>query len=152
MLSRAGVVLLWSMCAIPSKALLPSLSPHSVRRSSTRLFLSTQTKPRPVISTKTPGGDPKNREEGGGPNKHELLLFDDPVNTREYVSRVLCTKVGLAEAEAYDVMMQAHNSGVAVVGVYQLETAELYCQLMKDNGLIAAVKPVGGGDGSSSSD
>ena len=29
------------------------------------------------------------------------------VNTREYVSRVLCTKVALTEGEAYDCMMQA---------------------------------------------
>ena len=43
------------------------------------------------------------------------------VNTREYVSRVLCTKVALTEGEAYDCMMQAHQMGMAVVGVYQFE-------------------------------
>ncbi|KAJ8601858.1 hypothetical protein CTAYLR_002668 [Chrysophaeum taylorii] len=110
-----------------------------------RSSLSSTTVPRtPLTPPKEKTGDPdsKSKTSGGGGNQHQLLLFDDPVNTREYVSRVLCTKVGLGEVEAYDCMMQAHINGVAVVGVYQLETAELYCKLMKDNGLVAAVKPV----------
>ena len=37
------------------------------------------------------------------------------VNTREYVSRVLCTKVALTEGEAYDCMMQA-RAGVPLRG------------------------------------
>lgn len=107
------------------------------------MMASPTTIPRTPALKKAPGDPSSKSKSGGGGNKHELLLFDDPVNTREYVSRVLCTKVGLGEAEAYEVMMLAHNTGVAVVGVYQLETAELYCQLMKDNGLVAAVKPAG---------
>ena len=63
------------------------------------------------------------------------------------MSRVLCTKVALSEGEAYDCMMQAHQMGLAVVGVYQFEIAENYCKQMKESGLVAAVKPVGdGGD------
>ena len=69
------------------------------------------------------------------------------MNTREYVSRVLCTKVALTEGEAYDCMMQAHQMGMAVVGVYQFEVAENYCSQMKESGLVAAVKPVGDGGG-----
>ena len=101
----------------------------------------------PTRKPKLAGGDPKNKENtGGGKGKHELLLFDDPVNTREYVSRVLCTKVALSEGEAYDCMMTAHQAGMAVVGVYQFEVAENYCTQMKESGLVAAVKPVGDGN------
>ena len=100
-----------------------------------------------VEKPKLKGADPKNKENtGGGKGKHELLLFDDPVNTREYVSRVLCTKVALSEGEAYDCMMTAHQAGMAVVGVYQFEVAENYCTQMKESGLVAAVKPVGDGN------
>ena len=101
----------------------------------------------PTRKPKLAGGDPKNKENtGGGKGKHELLLFDDPVNTREYVSRVLCTKVALSEGEAYACMMTAHQAGMAVVGVYQFEVAENYCTQMKEAGLVAAVKPVGDGN------
>ena len=101
----------------------------------------------PTRKPKLAGGDPKNKENtGGGKGKHELLLFDDPVNTREYVSRVLCTKVALSEGEAYDCMMTAHQAGMAIVGVYQFEVAENYCTQMKESGLVAAVKPVGDGN------
>ena len=41
-------------------------------------------------------------------------------------------------------MMTAHQTGFAVVGVYQFEVAENYCAQMKEAGLLAAVKPVDG--------
>jgi len=44
-------------------------------------------------------------------------------------------------------MMTAHQTGMGVVGVYQFEVAENYCQQMKESGLLAAVKPVGDGKG-----
>lgn len=75
-----------------------------------------------------------------------MLLFDDAINRREYVSWILCNKVGLSETEAYSVMMTAHKKGVAVVGVYNIGSAEVYCQLMRDNGLKAEVKLIGSSD------
>ena len=38
-------------------------------------------------------------EHGRRQGQARAALFDDPVNTREYVSRVLCTKVALSEGE-----------------------------------------------------
>ncbi|KAJ1456070.1 hypothetical protein M885DRAFT_518532 [Pelagophyceae sp. CCMP2097] len=73
---------------------------------------------------------------------HELLLFDDPVNTREFVSRILCTKVALTEDQAFDVMMLAHTTGVGVVGTYNFEVAENYCTIMTTAGLTSEVRPV----------
>jgi len=104
---------------------------------------TTVSKPNVVTPKRAPGSpDKKTKGGGGGGKKHQLLLFDDPVNTREYVSKVLCTKIGLAEAEAYEVMMTAHTSSCAVVGIYTLERAEFYLKVMKDAGLVAAIKPV----------
>ena len=73
---------------------------------------------------------------------HELLLFDDPINTREFVSRVLCTKCALDEDQAFDVMMQAHTTGMGVVGTYNFEVAESYCEILKGCGLTSEVRPV----------
>jgi ATP-dependent Clp protease adapter protein ClpS len=128
-------------CVGVVSALVPASRPR--RRQSIR---PSTTIDAPARKLSTGGGDPKNKEKsGGGKGKHQLLLFDDPVNTREYVSRVLCTKVALSEGEAYDAMMTAHQAGMAVVGVYQFEVAENYCSQMKESGLVAAVKPVGDG-------
>lgn len=71
--------------------------------------LGTATMPRPRSFSET-------KSEFGG-NSHVVVLFDDMVNTREYVSRILCTKVDLSEAQAYEVMMTAHQSGSAVRAV-----------------------------------
>lgn len=83
-------------------------------------------------------------ESTSSDGKHQVLLFDDPVNTREYVSRILCTKCGLSETQSFDVMMMAHNHGVGIVGTYWLERAEAYVEVMRDAGLLAALVPLDG--------
>jgi len=108
------------------------------RRGLAPLWSTTIDRPTPTVRKRV-----EEKATGGG--KHQLLLFDDPVNTREYVSKILCTKVDLSETDAYSVMMTAHQNGLAVVGTYLLEQAESYCEAMKQNGLNAAVKPVDGG-------
>jgi len=141
---RPSLLALMALCA-PCGAFVPAARSRVSSRGA-RLVLSSTTIERPKVAKGT--GDPKNKERtGGGGGKHELLLFDDPVNTREFVSRVLCTKCALNEGEAYDCMMQAHHMGVAVVGIYQFEIAENYCTQMKGEGLVAAVQPVGGDGG-----
>ncbi|EOD40356.1 hypothetical protein EMIHUDRAFT_69753, partial [Emiliania huxleyi CCMP1516] len=70
--------------------------------------------------------------------KFKLLLFNDTMNKREYVARILQQSVpGLTAADAYLIMQKAHKSGMAVVGVFEL--AEAYCDLLKAGGLIASV-------------
>jgi len=64
-----------------------------------------------------------------------VRLFNDPFNKREFVSMVLCKICGLSDGQSYQVMMQAHQNGVAVVGRYDLERAELYKTALVENGL-----------------
>lgn len=59
---------------------------------------------------------------------------------REYVARILVASVPeFTQADAYRVMQQAHQNGMAVVGVWVFEVAEAYCDKLKQGGLIATV-------------
>jgi ATP-dependent Clp protease adaptor protein ClpS len=71
-----------------------------------------------------------------------VRLFNDPMNKREFVAMCLSKIVGLSDGQAYQVMMQAHQNGVAVVGRFDLERAELYKTALIDNGLTCDMVPV----------
>jgi len=71
-----------------------------------------------------------------------VRLFNDPFNKREFVSMVLCKICGLTDGQSYQVMMQAHQNGVAVVGRYDLERAELFKTALVENGLVSDMIPV----------
>ena len=72
--------------------------------------------------------------------KHKVLLFNDNVNRREYVAKVLTRSIpDYSQADAYIVMQKAHKQGMAVVGIWAFELAEAYCELLKAGGLIASV-------------
>jgi ATP-dependent Clp protease adaptor protein ClpS len=65
-----------------------------------------------------------------------VRLFNDPMNKREFVAMCLSKVAGLTDGQAYQVMMQAHQNGVSVVGRYDQERAELYRDSLRDNGLV----------------
>jgi len=71
-----------------------------------------------------------------------VRLFNDPFNKREFVSMVLCKICGLSDGQSYQVMMQAHQNGIAIVGRYDFERAELYRDALKENGLVCDMIPV----------
>jgi ATP-dependent Clp protease adapter protein ClpS len=64
-----------------------------------------------------------------------LRIYNDGVNTREYVARCLVQVVGLPEERAFYTMMRAHNQGIAIVGDYKFEIAEMYEQQLGNNGI-----------------
>lgn len=64
-----------------------------------------------------------------------VRLYNDPFNKREFVARCLMTITGMSDGAAYQVMMQAHQNGIAVVGRYHLERAESYLSSLKSEGL-----------------
>lgn len=72
----------------------------------------------------------------------EIRLFNDPFNKREFVARCLSTICGKSDTESYQIMMQAHNNGMGVVGRYQFEIAELYYSSLRENGLMVDMVPV----------
>jgi ATP-dependent Clp protease adapter protein ClpS len=72
----------------------------------------------------------------------EVRLYNDGLNTREHVSRSLVYVTGLSEYQAYSTMMQAHHNGMAVVGQYYYEIAEMFHDALKLEGIICDIVPV----------
>ena len=74
--------------------------------------------------------------------RYKVLLHNDPVNTMEYVVATLQQVVPqLSEQDALAVMMEAHNTGVGLVIVCDLEPAEFYCETLKAKGLTSTIEP-----------
>uniref|UniRef100_A0A7S3B7I0 Adaptor protein ClpS core domain-containing protein n=1 Tax=Haptolina ericina TaxID=156174 RepID=A0A7S3B7I0_9EUKA len=143
------LALLPSVAAIvlpPRAALLPP-SPYALPRTATRrmavvspsMVVDAPVKipdMAPLLAPTKPGSDRDNEKA----KKFKLLLFNDNVNRREYVARVLVGNIpDFSQTDAYRVMQKAHKSGMAVVGVWVFEVAEAYCDRLKSGGLIASV-------------
>lgn len=68
--------------------------------------------------------------------KYRVLLFNDEANTREYVIEVLMKYIpGMSAEMAKEITARAHNTGMAVVGIWMYELAEGYSDILKSNGL-----------------
>ena len=57
-----------------------------------------------------------------------ILVFDDPVNLMEYVTKVLQKVFGYPREQAEDLMLTIHTAGKALVWTGAREPAELYVQ------------------------
>ena len=79
-----------------------------------------------------------NHKKGGW----AVRLFNDTMNKREFVAMCLSKIVGLTDGQAYQVMMQAHQQGVAIVGRFDHERAELYRNSLVEHGLVSDMIPV----------
>jgi ATP-dependent Clp protease adaptor protein ClpS len=74
--------------------------------------------------------------------RYRVLLHNDPVNTMEYVISTLRQVVPqLSEQDAVAVMLEAHNTGVGLVIVCDLEPAEFYSESLKSKGLTSTIEP-----------
>jgi ATP-dependent Clp protease adaptor protein ClpS len=96
---------------------------------------------RPVIE-KTREKAPVKETKRTGSEAWEVRIYNDGTNTREFVARCLVQVTGLSEITAYQTMMQAHQNGVAVVGRYVYEIAEMYHNALKKNGIVCDLVPV----------
>ncbi|GMI13779.1 hypothetical protein TrVE_jg9638 [Triparma verrucosa] len=76
------------------------------------------------------------------PKGWSLRIFNDTTNTREHVARTLVQVTSKSEAEAYNLMMSAHRNGLAVVGIFLLEQAEMFCEQLGEFGLVADIQPI----------
>ena len=73
--------------------------------------------------------------------KYKVLLHNDPVNSMEYVTITLREVVPqLSEQDAIVVMLEAHNTGVGVVIVCDLEPAEFYSESLKSKGISSSIE------------
>ena len=74
--------------------------------------------------------------------RYKVLLHNDPVNSMEYVVATLQQVVPqLSEQDCMAVMLEAHNTGVGLVIVCDIEPAEFYCETLKGKGLTSSIEP-----------
>jgi len=115
----------------------------------TLLPLNTSTAISPQAS-ETPGRSPggtavieKEQQRVRKPSpRYKVLLHNDPVNAMEYVVGTLRQVVpSLSEQDAIAVMLEAHNTGVGLVIVCDIEPAEFYCETLKAKGLTSTIEP-----------
>jgi ATP-dependent Clp protease adaptor protein ClpS len=73
---------------------------------------------------------------------YRVLLHNDDFNGMEHVVHVLITNIpNLSESRAINVMMEAHQYGMALVITCAQEHAEHYCEVLKSNGLTSTIEP-----------
>jgi len=70
-----------------------------------------------------------------------VRLYNDPMNKREFVAKVLMEICGLDDGASFTIMMKAHQSGIAVVGNYHQELAEMYRGRLTEEGLLVDMVP-----------
>ena len=73
--------------------------------------------------------------------KYKVLLHNDPVNSMEYVTNALREVVPqLSEQDAISIMLEAHNTGVGLIIVCDLEPAEFYSESLKSKGITSSIE------------
>mmetsp|Transcript_46968 Transcript_46968/g.94134 ORF Transcript_46968/g.94134 Transcript_46968/m.94134 type:complete len:165 (-) Transcript_46968:85-579(-) len=89
---------------------------------------------KPTIKTAPEGEDQQ------APDKpYHVLLFNDPMNTREYVCDVLVEVFGHSKTKAYDIMQTAHTSGFAVCNTTDKEEADVQSAKLGEKNLMSSV-------------
>ena len=96
---------------------------------------------RPEVADRTTK-DPTKEKRRQGNEAWEVRIYNDGLNTREHVARSLVQVTGMSELIAYQTMMQAHQNGIAVVGRWVFEVAEMYHDELKRNGIVCDIIPV----------
>jgi ATP-dependent Clp protease adapter protein ClpS len=82
------------------------------------------------------------RGSGQGREAWEVRIYNDGLNTREHVARCLVQVTGLSELQAYTTMMLAHHQGMASVGQYVYEIAEMYHDALRSKGIVCDIIPI----------
>ena len=96
--------------------------------------------------TRTPGGaaviEKQTERIRKTSPRYKVLLYNDPVNTMDYVVTTLRQVVPqLSDQDALAVMLEAHNTGVGLVIICDLEPAEFYSETLKSKGLTSTIEP-----------
>jgi ATP-dependent Clp protease adaptor protein ClpS len=74
--------------------------------------------------------------------RYRVLLHNDDFNTMEHVVQTLMhTIAGMTQPQAVNIMMEAHNNGMALVITCALEHAEFYCETLQSHGLSSTIEP-----------
>lgn len=70
-----------------------------------------------------------------------VRLYNDPMNKREFVAMCLNDVCGLDDGMSFSIMMKAHQTGIAVIGNYHREMAEMYKMRLSEEGLLIDMVP-----------
>lgn len=97
---------------------------------------------RPETARKERVEEPVKQRRRAGGEAWEVRIYNDGLNTREHVARSLVQVTGMSEINAYQTMMQAHQNGIAVVGRWCYEVAEMYHDALRKNGIVCDIVPV----------
>lgn len=78
----------------------------------------------------------KSKQKVDPGKKYKVLIYNDEVHSKDYVTKVLLKVVpGLTQEAAHHIMQMAHTNGRAIVGVWVFEISEGYCDMLRSNGL-----------------
>ena len=66
------------------------------------------------------------------PPLYKVLILNDDYTPMEFVVHVLERFFGMSHAQAFDLMLTVHKKGLAGVGVYSYEIAEINLALVMD--------------------
>ena len=97
---------------------------------------------RPQTERKENADSPRKERSRVGGEEWEVRIYNDGMNTREHVARSLVQVTGLSEFKAYQTMMRAHQDGIASVGQWCFEVAEMYNEGLQNSGIISDIVPV----------
>ncbi len=74
--------------------------------------------------------------------RYKVILHNDDHNEASYVARSLTKAVpGLSYEEAWQIMLQAHTTGFALVIICPKEAAEYYQERLQSFGLTVTIEP-----------
>jgi len=107
--------------------------------SNSQLYSTTTAPPKKKIIKKQ---EKKSSPEDNNSKGWAVRLYNDPMNKREFVARCLTEVCGINDGAAYQVMMQAHQFGLSIIGQYHFEMAELYRDQLTERGLLIDMIPM----------
>jgi ATP-dependent Clp protease adapter protein ClpS len=75
-------------------------------------------------------------------NLWQVKVYNDNINTHEWVARCLVVVAAQSEWQAYQITKMAHQQGEACLGIWEKELAERYVQGLSQEGLIVDMFPL----------
>ncbi|MBU0622941.1 MAG: ATP-dependent Clp protease adapter ClpS [Gammaproteobacteria bacterium] len=84
------------------------------------------------MATRTENVNLLERSKTKPPKLYKVILFNDDFTTMEFVIEVLKTYFSMTQERATQVMLQVHNEGSAVCGVFPKDIAETKVTLVSE--------------------